>query len=310
VRSEHPELKIIAAMARADVALVRMLVRQGISDVAELPFVPDELAAQILNVSSENPEVATSAALAPVYCVVRSVGGCGTTSVLTHLASALAASDDSRHGVCLVDFDIQGGEVANQIALVTPVSLGTLLEAGDRLDDDLVAGAVQPSRYGFSVLAAPDAIMPLEAVSLAQANAILTALRRSFSMVLVDLPADWSNWSLSIASEAHALLMVADGSIASLRQARRRIDLLESVGIEREKILVVANRLERRLFRTIGAQEISQALRSNVVATLADEGALLRTAQDQGVLLSETAGRSGFVRTINALAAQIRAGEI
>ena len=41
IRGSYPNLKIIAAIAHSDVSLVKTLVRQGICDVAELPFQPD-----------------------------------------------------------------------------------------------------------------------------------------------------------------------------------------------------------------------------------------------------------------------------
>ncbi len=310
IRNQYPDLKIIAALAEADVALVKMLVRQGVSDVAELPFMPDELAAQILEVSSANPDAALHEPLAPMFAAVRSVGGSGTTTLLTHLAAALASQDTSGRGICLIDLDIQGGQVSAYVGAAAPITLAALFDAGDRLDDELVYSAILPTNYGFSAVAAPEEIMPLDLVSAAQINEVIGALRRKFGLVLVDLPASWTNWSLTIASAAQAVLLVSDSSIASLRQARRRIDLLESVGVERNRIKLVANRLERKLFRTIGADEIAQALHADVVAVLDDEGAALRAAQDQGVLLNDTVGKNRYVRAIGELARRMIAQEL
>lgn len=309
-REQYPDLKIIAAIARASVALVKALVRQGICDVAELPFNPEELAAQILDASSLDLEAFEEPALAPLHLVIRSVGGSGSTSVLTHLAAGLASSAPAGTGVCLADFDLQGGEVAAYSGTPAPVTVGALIEAGDRLDDELVSSAILETRHNFSIVAAPEAIMPLDSVGSDQMDSIMGSLRRRFGLVIADLPADWTNWSLSLATAADRILIVVDSSIASLKQARRRIDLLETVGVSRDAIKVVVNRAERRLFRSIGTDDISQALRAEVVATLDDEGAALRAAQDQGALLSETVGRNGFVKSINALAAKLSAGEI
>lgn len=310
IRESRPDLKIIAAIAQASVALVRTLVRQGICDVAELPFAPDELTTQILDASSLDLDELTEVPLAPLYLVVRSVGGSGSTSILTHLAAALAATELGGAGVCLADLDLQGGEVSTYVGAAAPVTVAALIEAGDRIDDDLVSSAILETRHGYSVIAAPDAIMPLEMVSSEQMDAIVTSLRRRFGIVLLDLPANWTNWSLSLATEARSILVVADSSIASLKQARRRIDLLESIGVDRNRIRVIANRAERRLFRSVGTDDIAEALRAEVAATLSDEGADLRAAQDQGALISETAGRNGFTKAINNLAARIVAGEI
>lgn len=310
IRASHSELKIIAAIANSSVALVKTLVREGICDVAELPFAPEELAGQILEASSDDLDAIEDAPLAPLYVAVHSTGGSGCTSMLTHLAAALAAADEDGKGVCLADFDLQSGEVANYVGAAAPVTVAALLDAGDRLDDDLVSSALLETRYGFAVIAAPDAIMPLELVSAEQIEGVLAALRRRFGLVLVDLPADWTNWSLAIAASADRIFMVTDSSIAGLKQGRRRIDLLESVGIDRNAVRVVANRTERRFFRSVGTGEIARALRADVVASLGNEGTDLREAQDQGALIGDTVGRNAYIKTIEDLARRLLAGEL
>ena len=302
LRERHPELKIIVAIANANVALVRTLVRQGVFDVTELPFKPDELASQILDAWSADAEVLGPAQLAPLYMVAGSTGGVGATGVLTHLAAALATSGRDKLRVCVADLDLQSGEVAAYTGTASPVTISALIEAGDRIDDELVSSALIETRHGFSIVAAPDAILPLDMVDSDHIELIISALRRKFDLVLVDLPAAWTNWSLSLATSATGVLLVVDNSISSLKQARRRIDLLESVGLNREAIQIVANRTERRLFRAIGTDDIAHALRAEVVACLSDEGAAVRAAQDQGALLQETAGRNGYVKAIAALA--------
>lgn len=310
IRADYPDLKIIAALAQTDVALVKTLVRQGICDVTELPFQPEELAAQILEAASDPLDLADELPLAPLYAVIRSVGGSGSTTVLTHLAAALAQHAGNDKKVCVADLDLQGGEVAAFVGTSAAVTVGTLLEAGERLDDAVVSSAILQSRYGFALVAAPDTIMPLDFAGPEQINLVLTSLRQKFAYVLVDMPADWTNWSLSIAASATRVLMVTDSSIASLRQGRRKIDLLESVGVDRNAVKLIANRTERRLFRTVGTEDIAEALRAEVIATLGEEQGNLRAAQDQGVLLSDTSGRNAYIRTIDDIARRLVAGEL
>lgn len=308
LRESHPDLKVIVAISGASVALVRTLVRQGVFDVAELPFNPDELASQILDASSADAAVLELTPLAPLYLVAGSVGGVGATGVLTHLAAALAEAGKGKLRVCVADLDLQAGEVAAYVGVATPVTISALIEAGDRIDDDLVSSALLETRHGFSVVAAPDTILPLDIVDSDHIELIVNTLRRKFDIVLLDLPAAWTNWSLSLATGATGILMVADASISSLKQARRRIDLLESIGINRDAVQVIANRTERRLFKTVGTDDIAHALRAEVVATLNDEGPALRAAHDQGALLQETVGRTAFVKGIAALADHLLEG--
>jgi pilus assembly protein CpaE len=302
VRSDRSDLKIIAAINQADVALVRTLIRQGITDVAALPFDPEELASEILEALAPLQAASKDAGLGLVTTVIRSTGGCGSTTVLTHLAAALADQDTTGRGVCVLDLDLQSGAAAAYVGTTPKFSVAALLEASDRLDEDLVMSVATETPCGFSVIAAPEMITPLDVAKPEQFSAIVALLRKRFAHVLVDLPANWTNWSLAIAAEAGQILMVTDISIAGLRQAKRRIDLLASVGVDPDSIKIVANRMERRFFKTIGVDDIFQALRCDVIATLSDEGSAMRSAQDQGALLSDVAGKNGFSKGIKGLA--------
>lgn len=307
IRGEREDLKIIAAIKQADVSLVRTLIRQGITDVAALPFSPDELSSQILEALAPLHEETRNGDLGLTTAVIRSSGGCGSTTVLTHLAAALAAENPGSRGVCVLDLDIQSGAVASYLGENPKVTISALLDASDRLDEALVQSVTIKSHYGFAVIAAPDVITPLDLVRSDQVSAIIMLLRKRYDHVLIDLPANWSNWSLAIAADAGEALMVTDISIGALRQAKRRIELLASVGVETDRIKVIANRMEKRFFKTIGVEDIQQALRCEVVAALSDEGQALRAAQDQGVLLDDVAGKSGFSKGIRALAQVVAA---
>lgn len=302
IRNDHQDLRIIAAMGRADVSLVRTLIRQGISDVATLPFNGDELVTQLLEAMAPLRRKALDPSLAPVVTVVRSIGGCGATTLATHLAAAIAAESNDGKGVCLIDLDVQSGATSSYLGLSPKASVMALLEASDRLDDELLRSVVVDSGSGFSVIAAPEVITPLDAIGQDSLGKVIALLRKTYAHVVVDLPADWTNWALSLAADSSAILLVTDISISGLRQARRRLDLLSSVGVDPAAIKVIANRMERRFFKTIGVGDVSQALHCDVAAALDDEGAALRSAQDQGLLIGDAAGKTRFGQQVAALA--------
>jgi pilus assembly protein CpaE len=303
VRARRPHLPIIAALSSADVSVVRMLIREGVADVAALPFEIDDLASRVLDAMATLAERAPKPKLSPLFSVARSTGGCGTTTIITHLAATLAKDHGRR--VCVIDMDLQNGDVATFLGVTPMTTITDLIEAGDRLDKELLANAVTQTRYGFSIIAAPEVITPLDIVDLAQLLKLLELVRRSFDVVIVDLPANWTNWALTVALESTQLLLVTDLSISSLRQARRRLQLFETIGVERDRSRAVINRVERRLFKAIGVDDARDALGCEVIASLAQEGTSLRSAQDQGVLVSDLVSKSKFVSDVQSLAAAL-----
>lgn len=303
VRSQREGLPIIAALKGANVSLVRALVRQGVSDVAVLPFDEEELAAQILDALARANTILPDPTLAPLTAVVRSTGGCGTTTVLVHLAAAVAR--DTGRKVCVLDLDMQCGDVAAYLGLPARLTVTDLLEAGDRIDAELLRSALTDSGQGFSVIAAPEQITPLETVDVDHLLRLVQLARREFDHVFVDLPADWTNWALSIATTASDLLLVTGLSIGSLRQAKRRLAFFGSVGIDRDRVRVVVNRVERRLFKAIGVNEVRGTLGAEVLATLNEEGPALSAAQDQSLLITAVSRKSRFDADIAGLAKAI-----
>lgn len=308
VRAGHPDLAIIAAVEQAGVALVRTLIRQGVHDVAELPFLPAQLEEQVLDALSSQTEKRVRGELGKAVAVVGAAGGCGATSVLTHLAAALAKANAGARGVCLIDLDLQKGGVASYLGIEPKVTIQALIDAGARLDRDLMLSAVSDSTRGFSFIAAPETISPIDRVDIDHLLAIVGLARAEFDYVLVDLPPLWTDWTLSLVSWANRVVLVTDTAIASLRQARRTVTLLGSVDVPASRISLTVNRMERKLFGTTRIADVARALGRDEVDTIADAGAALRAAQDQGVLLPEVHSKTKFAADIARLADQIVAG--
>ena len=309
VRAARRDLPLVVALHDASAPAIRTLVRQGVDDVVSIPLDLDDLATQLLDLVAQiQSSVAAQAPLAPLVSVVRSTGGSGATTVVTHLAAALAEHSGRPNGACVIDLDIQFGNVAMSLGCEAKTTVVDLLEAGDRLDAELMqAGAVDSGR-GFDVIAAPFAITPLENIDVDRLLHMLTVARREYGSVLVDLPANWTNWTLSTALASTDIVLVTDLTIAGLRQAKRRVELFDTVGLARERLRIVVNRVEKRLFRAIGVEEVRRTLGHPVYATLAADPTVLSTAQDQGLLAWEANRRSRFAADIADLAERLAQG--
>lgn len=301
VRASHPELPVIAALEATDVKLARALLRQGVNDIARLPIDCAELAEQVGDLP---PPAAAAGAVhqAPLVLVTGSTGGCGTTTVLTHLAANLAEQGKGAGRVCVLDLDVQGGDVAYYVGQIPRVTVSTLLEAGDRLDAEMLQGALTDSRHGFVIVAAPAAITALDDVDQDRLLELLALVRSAFDMVLVDVPDDWSGWALSLALAADRVVLVTELSVAGLRQAKRRLDLFASVGVKSDRVMVVANRVEHRIFKVIGLDDAEEALGCPVAVSIANEGEHMVAAQNEGRLLTDLHKHSRFASDIASLA--------
>jgi len=310
IRKATPKLARIAAIAGANVALVRNLIKQGVADVVSLPFDPDEiLQASISAAEDDARSVAVPGILAPVIAVVRAVGGCGATTIATHLADELGRSEGAARGACLMDLDVQFGSASALLGLCPRRNLHDLLVSGDRMDGSFLrAVAVEKSPH-LAVIAAPEEIVPLETIETDYLLKVLDVAKAEYDYVVLDLPSNWTSWNLSTVLAADEILMVVELNIASLRQAKRRIELFRSFGVDSSKISVVVNCVEKKLFRTIGLDDVAKTLRQDVLAGIASDPDLLRHAQDQGLFARQVQRKSRFGNDICRLA-EIMAGRI
>lgn len=307
LKHRFPKLPVVAAIANASVPLVRTLVREGVADVVTLPFNLDELLETALEVMANARRTDEGeVTLAPMVAVVRSIGGCGATSIATHLAADLAEHDASGRGVAIVDLDLQFGSVADFLGAPGRSSVAELIEAGDRFDEQLMRSVAQVTDDNVVVFGAPDSILPLESVDTDSVLRVLTMLRKHYAAVVLDLPANWTNWTLSAVSAADQVVMVVELSVASLRQAKRRLEFFETVGVERANVTIVVNRVERRLFRTIDLSDVETTLSRPVLGSIALEDPVVSSAQDQGMLVQKVHRRSRFHADVAKLAAALR----
>lgn len=308
LRSQWPHLPVIAGLAKVDIATSRQLLRRGVSDIVALPFTVDELVTSIVDTAQkELSDKEANVRLAPFIAMIKSIGGAGSTTIATHLAAQLAHDMGEGHRACVIDLDLQSGDVASYLGCTPKLTLADLVDTPERLDDELVRSVTTSGHDLVDIVAAPADIVPIESIDFDQLMRVITIARRNYDVVIVDLPASFTNWSLSTVFAANLSLIVGALTIPSLRHAKRQLDFLVSMGIAKSAISIVLNRVEKGLFKSISANDAAEALKHPILATVSDEQSLLRAAQDQGQLVYALQKRSKFSKDIMRLSELVSA---
>jgi len=301
---------LIAAAYDPPLAFVRSLIRAGACDVVPLPLDMVELETSLAPIADNlaRQDQQDQAQHAKVVSVIKSLGGVGATSLLSQLGVRFAQRE-AQHGreACLIDLDVQFGDAAFQLGLQGKLSLADLIEAGQRLDGDLLRAATTLHPSGLHVIASPPSMLPLESLNSEQLLEIVELAAREFGTVLVDLPTNWTNWSLSLLARSDLVLMVTQMTIPSLNRARRQLDLLRSQDLHDLDIRIVVNRLEKRLMRSFRLSDVRESLGRDVSYTIANEHAIMRAAIDRGVPIEEVKRKSALGKDIDLLDAGIAA---
>jgi pilus assembly protein CpaE len=301
---------LIAASYEPPLALVRSLMRSGAHDVIPLPLSFEDVEASLVSLAEQLRRQAdpSDSADGKLVSVIKSVGGVGATALLSQLATRFAEREAMRsRDVCLIDLDVQFGDVAFQLGLRPKLSITDLLEAGARLDGDFLRGTTIRHPTGLNVIAAPREIMPLEGLPSDHVLKIVELATREFRTTFLDLPSNWTNWSLSLVARSDVVLMVTELTVAALNRARRQLDLLDSQGLGELDVRLVVNRYDKVLARSISLADASRALGREVEYTVANDFPTVQSAIDRGVSITEIKRNSALTRDLDKLDAGLAA---
>ena len=301
---------LIAAAYDPPLALVRSLIRAGAHDVVPLPLSIEDLEASLAPVANDKTARLSTPTTthAKLVSVIKGLGGVGATALTSQLAIQFAMTEAAAgREVCLMDLDVQFGDVAFQLGVRPKLSLLDLLEAGARLEGALLRSTVTEHASGLKVIAAPPEMMPLEAVSSEHLLQVVELATREFGTVFVDLPSNWTNWSLSLVARSDLVLLVTELTVAGLNRAKRQLRLLESQDLGVLDVRVVANRWEKSLARNIRPADVREALGRDIAYTVANDFPLMRAAIDRGVPISDIKRKSAIGKDLAVLDAGIAA---
>jgi pilus assembly protein CpaE len=301
---------LIATAYDPPLALVRSLIRAGAHDVIPLPLTIEELETALAPIKDDlaKAQNAAAATAGKLVSIIKSVGGVGATALLSQLAIRFAQREARcERQACLIDLDLQFGDVAFQLGLSPKHSLVDLLEAGARLDGDLLRATTTEHPSGLNVIAAPPEMMPIEGMPTDHLMRIIELATREFDTVFVDLPSNWTNWSLSVAARSDLVLLVAELTVAGISRAKRQLMLLESQDLTNLDVRVVINRYEKSLARTVRPDDVRTALGRDIGYTVANDFTLMRTAIDRGVPIDELKRKSALGKDLDAIDAGVAA---
>lgn len=308
----NTERPLIAAAYDPPLTLVRSLLKSGARDVLPLPLDLADLETALQQINEERQasaaEGAAVAETSKIVTVLKASGGVGATALAGQLAARFAAREaEFDREVCLVDLDIQFGDAAFQLGLHPNLSIADLLSAATRLDGSLIRATSVRHESGLSVIAAPRELMPVEGHSSDDFIQIVDTAAAEFGTVFVELPTNWTNWSLSLLARSDLVLVVTELTVTSINRARRQLDLLRSEGLGELEFRIIINRLEKNQLRSIRLNDVREALGHDVSHTVANDPAIMQAASDRGVTIDQVKRKSAVGKDIDALDSMIAA---
>jgi pilus assembly protein CpaE len=153
----------------------------------------------------------------------------------------------------------------------------------------------------LKVITAPADMMPLEGISSEHVLRIVELATREFGTVFVDVPTNWTNWSLSLVARSDLVVLVTELTVAGLNRARRQLTLFESQDLGGLDVRVVVNRYDKSLARTVSLADARKALGRDIGYTIANDFGLMRSAIDRGIPIDEIKRKTALAKDLDLL---------
>ena len=324
--AKYPMLATILVVDELTTTLLQQALRAGVRDVLALSGEPGALgqAVQRLAVTLDQAPRSTAAAVAvvnepeppaptvepsvepvetvdgQVLTVFSTKGGAGKSVLSTSLAVALAQRSDKP--VCLVDADLQFGDVAVMLKLTPHHTIVDAVAVLDRMDPPLLESLLvthEPS--GLRVMPAPLEPAFADQVGAAEMIAIVEMLRTFCSFVVVDTPAYFNDVVLGLVEVSDKVMLVAGMDIPNIKNVKIGLQTLRLLNTPMEKLLLVLNRANSKV--KLDVSEVERTLQMTADALIPSD-VVVPQSVNKGEPVVLHSPKSGVSKSIQLLAEQ------
>jgi pilus assembly protein CpaE len=228
-------------------------------------------------------------------------GGSGATTLAVNTAALIARAGRS---VCLVDLDLQLGDVCTALDLESQTSLMSVAREAHTLDAVSLRRRLAQHGSGICALSQAGHLDDLDPPQLAaRMPSLLDTLRANFDHVVVDGVRDFGDLSLAAIEAATRIVLVVTQDVASVRRAARVLSLLATLGVDEAKCSIVLNRAVHRA--AVDDAAIERALAKKIAARIRED-ARVADSLDNGALLVDVARSRPIVADLAGVAALCR----
>jgi pilus assembly protein CpaE len=228
----------------------------------------------------------------PLECIsfVPAAGGVGTTTLAIQTAFLLAQRARNYQSTCLVDLNFQLGTLADYLDLTPGFKVGTVANAPERLDGQLLQVMLSRHETGMAVLAPPRAPIECMPVDATVVTKVLGTASEMFDTMIIDLPASWQSWTDDVLAGSDRIYIITEFSVPALRKAHELVSALKGRLDKATPVKVIVNKYRRQLFARSGLarRDVVELLQGDLAGFVPEDYGLVREAINRGRPLSAT----------------------
>lgn len=307
LRIQFPQINVILIRTRIDVATLAAALEYGIKDVVDA-----QDAAALMNAVRRCEEVAEQLTMrsglasingtrGKLITVYSAKGGCGKTTIASNLAAAL--SKDNSTSVCLVDMDLQFGDIATALRIHPTKTVTSALEMGESIDIEGLNKVLLRYENMFDVLLAPTNPSDVEMLNPEFLSKIVATLQHNYDFVVIDTSPALSEVIVRMLRDSDLVLLLTTLDMPAIKNLKLTISALDALGLSKSRRRLILNKSDLKV--GLDAKDV-EALVDEDISIQVPSSTKVTSASNEGQLVIQAHPHNPVSKAIFQLANQVR----
>lgn len=294
----HPDITLILLSNIQTPEILLGAMRAGVREVLPSPVNREALHLAISRVEEKRTLQNAARPKGKVLAFIPCKGGSGSTFLSTNIAYNLAAQENKN--VILIDLNLQFGDAALFISdHKPPINLAEVARQIHRMDASFLASSLLTVLPNLGILAAPEDPVQAMEVTPNHIDTLINLARNHYDIIILDIGRALDPVSIKALDHADVVFPVLQITLPFIRDARRLLDVMRSLGYSRDKIRILVNRYEKG--GDVRLEDVERTLGMPVYKTLPNSFKAVATSVNQGIPISKLAPSNPVTRTLQEL---------
>lgn len=292
----YPDMALILLCDNVSSEFLMGAIRSGVNDVLRLPLVEADFHTAVSRVESKLRRAEVAQKKAKTISFIASKGGSGATFLACNLGYVLAAEYEQR--VALLDLNLQFGDASLFVSDTVPTNtLADVAANISRLDASFLASSMVQVLPNFGVLAAPEDAEHSVDVRPEHIEALLKLTQSQYDCVIMDIGRVLNATSVKALDSSDLIFVVLQATLPFIRDSKRLLHALLSLGYSKDKIRLVINRHEKG--GDIRLEDIEGTLGMKVYKTIPNSYGAVSASVNQGVPIMKLARHDPVTKALH-----------
>ena len=232
-------------------------------------------------------------------------GGVGTTTTAINLAIAFKQQQKSQErNVLLIDGKHRFGHASLYLNLRTANSVIDLISHVGKIDKGLIRQITISHSSGIDVLTSPTSFAEAQGIRVDSLYKSITDIQNVYDTLFIDAGNFLDDTAVTYMDSAFRILLVLTPDLASLRDAKKFIDITRGLSYPREKIVVILNKTGKKSEMRIA--EMENILKVRILGTIPSNEELMTKCINDGNPLMVQKPRHAICRSYKSIAKDLQ----